>query len=102
MPYPDFGAPGIQSSRMTEFPTTRPREAYQHFGTNLTTPFTTHGEGTGRGSAIPDPAMTFVAENARCRPVLCYSAFDIPHRFVASVLVHAAIGMGQRFLNYAA
>src|SRR3954465_11887760 len=53
------------------------------------------------GSAIRGPANDFVAENARCRACdYGYSTFNIPHRFVSSVLYTLPFGKGRRLLNH--
>ena len=73
----------------------------QRFGTNLTTLFSyTWSKSLDDSSAIRGVANDFSPENARCRS--CdhgLSSFNIPHRFVSSVLYNLPFGKGQRFLN---
>ena len=103
MPYPEFGAAGIQFLKndgvgnYNGFGT----KLSQRFGTNLTTLFSyTWSKALDDGSAIRGPGNDFVAENARCRHCdYGYSAFDVPHRFVSSILYVLPFGKGQRFMN---
>jgi hypothetical protein len=67
----------------------------------LTTLFSyTWSKALDDGSAIRGPGNDFVAENARCRHCdYGYSTFDVPHRFVTSILYTLPFGKGQPVLN---
>ncbi|MCU1237151.1 MAG: TonB-dependent receptor [Candidatus Solibacter sp.] len=104
LPYPEFGAAGIQFLKDdgTGNYNGLGAKVSQRFRGNLTTLFSyTWSKSLDDGSAIRGPGNDFVAENARCRKCdYGYSTFDIPHRFVASVLYTLPFGKGQRFLNH--
>ena len=104
LPYPEFGNSGIQyltadgtgnynalSGRLTQ----RLR--------NLTTSFAyTFSKSIDNTSAIRGPGNDFAPENSLC-PLSCEKAvsdFNIPARFVASVLWALPFGKGQQLLNY--
>jgi len=73
----------------------------QRFGSNLTTLFSyTWSKALDDSSAIRGVANDFAPENMRCRSCeYSYSSFNVPNRFVASVLYNLPFGKGQRFLN---
>ncbi len=73
----------------------------QRFGDNLTTLFSyTWSKALDDGSAIRGVANDFAPENMRCRSCeYGISSFNIPQRFVASVLYTLPFGRGQRMLN---
>jgi hypothetical protein len=104
LPYPEFGAAGIQFLKDDGVGNYNGFGAKisQRFGSNLTTLFSyTWSKSLDDGSAIRGPGNDFVAENARCRACdYGYSAFDVPHRFVGSVLYNLPFGKGQHFLNH--
>jgi hypothetical protein len=104
MPYPEFGAAGIQYLKNDGIANYNGlgTKLSQRFGTNLTTLFSyTWSKALDDGSAIRGPGNDFVAEDARCRHCdYGYSAFDVPHRFVSSILYTLPVGKGQRFLNH--
>jgi hypothetical protein len=74
----------------------------QRFGSNLTTLFSyTWSKSLDDSSAIRGVANDFAPENMRCRTCeYSYSSFNVPNRFVASVLYNLPFGKGQRFLNH--
>jgi len=74
----------------------------QRFGNNLTTLFSyTWSKSLDDGSAIRGVANDFAPENMRCRSCeYGISSFNIPQRFVASILYYLPFGKGQRFLNH--
>jgi hypothetical protein len=104
LPYPEFGAAGIQFLKDDGVGNYNGLGAKisQRFGSNLTTLFSyTWSKSLDDGSAIRGPGNDFVAENARCRACdYGYSAFDVPQRFVGSVLYNLPFGKGQHFLNH--
>jgi hypothetical protein len=73
----------------------------QRLGTNLTTLFSyTWSKSLDDSSAIRGVANDFAPENMRCRTCeYGLSSFNVPNRFVASVLYTLPFGKGQRFLN---
>jgi hypothetical protein len=104
LPYPEYGAAGIQFLKndgvgnYNGFGT----KISQRFGSDLTTLFSyTWSKALDDGSAIRGPGNDFVAQDARCRSCdYGYSTFDVPHRFVASVLYTLPFGKGRRLLNH--
>jgi hypothetical protein len=105
LPYPEFGGAGIQyltadgngnyngfSTRLT-----------QRMGSNLTTTFAyTFSKSMDDTSAIRGTGAAFAPENSLC-PLSCeysQSDFNVPQRFVASVLFALPFGKGQKFLNH--
>jgi hypothetical protein len=105
LPYPEFGGAGIQyltadgtgnynalSARLT-----------QRMGTSLTTSFAyTFSKSLDNTSAIRGPGNDFAPENSLC-PLKCEygpSDFNVPGRFVASVIYTLPFGKGQHFLNH--
>ncbi len=104
LPYPEFGAAGIQFLKDDGVGNYNGLGAKvsQRFGSSLTTLFSyTWSKSLDDGSAIRGPGNDFVPENARCRACdYGYSTFDVPHRFVASILYALPFGKGQRLLNH--
>jgi hypothetical protein len=105
LPYPEWGASGIQylmaagSGDYNAFSA----KLTQRFGSNLNALFaytwskSLDDTSSIRGSVGAD----FSPQNALC-PTTCEygpSDFNIPHRFVASLLYLLPFGRGQRFLN---
>src|SRR5205823_13042171 len=74
----------------------------QRFGLNLTTLFSyTWSKSLDDGSAIRGVANDFAPENMRCRACeYGLSSFNVPHRFVSSILYTLPFGKGQKFLNH--
>jgi hypothetical protein len=103
MPYPEFGSAGIQYLKDDGVGNYNGLgiKLSQRFGTNLTTLFSyTWSKALDDGSAIRGPGNDFVAENARCRACdYGYSTFNIPQRFVTSVLYTLPFGKGHSLLN---
>ena len=104
LPYPEFGAAGIQFLKDDGVGNYNGfgAKVSQRFGSDLTTLFSyTWSKSLDDGSAIRGPGNDFVAQDARCRACdYGYSAFDVPHRFVASVLYNLPFGKGRHFLNH--
>jgi hypothetical protein len=104
LPYPEFAASGIQFLNDEGVANYNGASAKlsQRFGTNLTTLFSyTFSKSLDDGSAIRGPGNDFVPSNALCRA--CEygpSNFNVPQRFVASVLYTLPFGKGQHFLNH--
>jgi hypothetical protein len=73
----------------------------QRFGRNLTTLFSyTWSKALDQNSAIRGTGSDFTLENQRCRR--CdhgVAGYNVPHRFVTSVLFALPFGKGQRFAN---
>jgi len=105
LPYPEFGGAGVQyltadgngnyngvSTRLTH-----------HLGSNLTATFAyTFSKSMDDTSAIRGTGAAFAPENSLC-PLSCeysQSDFNVPQRFVGSILWALPFGKGQRFLNY--
>jgi hypothetical protein len=103
LPYPEFGAAGIQFLKADGVGNYNGVGAKlsQRFGTHLTSLISyTFSKALDDGSAIRGPGNDFVPPNARCRSCdYGPSAFNIPQRFVASILYSLPFGKGQRFLN---
>jgi hypothetical protein len=74
----------------------------QRFGTNLTTMFSyTWSKSIDDASAIRGPGNEFAPQDMRCRSCeKAQSTYNIPHRFVSSVLYNLPFGKGQQFLNH--
>jgi hypothetical protein len=74
----------------------------QRLGANLTTLFSyTWSKALDDSSAIRGVANDFAPENMRCRTCeYGIASFNVPHRFVASILYTLPFGKGQRFLNH--
>jgi hypothetical protein len=104
LPYPEYGAAGIQFLKNDGVANYNGLgvKISQRFGANLTTLFAyTWSKALDDGSAIRGPGNDFVAEDARCRHCdYGYSTFDIPHRFVTSILYSLPVGRGHQFLNH--
>jgi len=73
----------------------------QRFGSNLTTLFSyTWSKSLDDGSAIRGVANDFAPQDMRCRSCeYGLSSFNVPHRFVTSILYNLPFGKGQKFLN---
>jgi hypothetical protein len=73
----------------------------QRFGGRLTAMFSyTWSKALDENSAIRGTGSDFTLMNQRCRSCdYGYAGFDIPHRFVTSVLYNLPFGKGQPFLN---
>ncbi len=73
----------------------------QRFGTSLTTMFSyTWSRALDENSAIRGTGADFTLENQRCRSCDYGPAgYNIPQRFVTSILYSLPFGKGQRFLN---
>jgi hypothetical protein len=101
-PYPEFA--GIQYLRAEGIANYNGLgvKLSQRFGSNLTTLFSyTWSKSLDDGSAIRGVANDFAPENMRCRSCeYGISSFNVPQRFVASVLYTLPLGKGQRFLNH--
>ncbi len=105
LPYPEWGASGIQwvnadgtgsyHGLMGKFT--------QRFGSNLSTLLSyTWSKALDTASNIRGPSNDFSPQDARC-PNTCEkgpSAFQVPQRFVGSVLYTLPFGKGQKFLNH--
>ena len=105
LPYPEFGASGIQwlnadsngnyngmSAKLT-----------QRLGNNLNTLIAyTWSRSLDDSSAIRGTGNDFSPENALCPNSCEYgpSAFNVKHRFVASILYSLPFGKGMKFLNH--
>ncbi len=104
LPYPEFGAAGIQFLKADGIANYNGMGAKlsQRFGNNLTTLLGyTYSRSLDDGSAIRGPGNDFVPPNARCRACdYGPSDFDVPQRFVASIIYSLPLGHGQRFLNH--
>ena len=105
LPYPEWGASGIQwinADGMGSYHGLAGKLT-QRFGTNLNTLFSyTWSKALDTASNIRGPSTDFSPQDARC-PISCEkgpSAFQVPHRFVASILYTLPIGKGQHFLNH--
>ena len=74
----------------------------QRFGSNLTTLFSyTWSKALDDGSAIRGVANDFAPEDMRCRSCeYGLASFNMPHRFVTSILYNLPFGKGQKFLNH--
>jgi hypothetical protein len=103
LPFPEFAAAGIQYLRADGVGNYNGIgvKLSQRFGTHLTTLASyTFSRSIDDSSAIRGPGNDFVPPNARCRSCdYGPSDFNIPNRFVASVLYQLPFGKGQRFLN---
>ncbi len=73
----------------------------QRFGSNLTTMFSyTWSKALDQNSAIRGTGSDFTLENQRCRRCDHGAAgYNIPHRFVSSLIFALPFGKGQRFAN---
>jgi hypothetical protein len=104
LPYPEFGAAGIQFLKADGVGNYNGigTKLSQHFGTHLTTLISyTFSKSLDDSSAIRGPGNDFVPPNARCRSCdYGPSDFNVPHRFVASVIYALPFGKGNQFLNH--
>jgi hypothetical protein len=104
LPYPEFGAAGIQFLKADGVGNYNGMgvKLSQRLGTNLTTLLSyTFSKALDDGSAIRGPGNDFVPPNARCRACdYGPSDFNVPQRFVGSVLYTLPFGKGQKFLNH--
>jgi hypothetical protein len=104
LPYPEWAGAGIQYLTADGVANYNGFGAKlsQRFGTNLTTLFSyTFSKSLDDSSAIRGPGNDFVPENSLCRS--CEygpSTFNVPNRFVMSILYRLPFGKGQRFLNH--
>lgn len=73
----------------------------QRFAASLTAMFSyTWSKALDENSAIRGTGSDFTLKDQRCRSCdYGISGFDIPHRFVTSMLYYLPFGKGQRFLN---
>jgi hypothetical protein len=73
----------------------------QRFGTNLTTMFSyTWSKALDENSAIRGTGADFTLMNQRCRSCdYGYAGYNVPQRFVSSILFALPFGKGQRFLD---
>jgi hypothetical protein len=105
LPYPEFGASGIQMlfADGTGSYNALSGKLTQRFSSNLSTLMSyTWSKAIDTTSAIRGTGSDFSPQDARC-PNSCekgVSDFNVPHRFVASVLGALPFGKGQRFLNH--
>jgi Carboxypeptidase regulatory-like domain len=104
LPFPEFAAAGIQYLRADGVGNYNGVgvKLSQRYGTHLTTLFSyTFSRSIDDSTAIRGPGNDFVPQNARCRSCdYGPSGFNIPNRFVASILYTLPFGSGQRFLNH--
>ena len=106
LPYPEWGASGIQWLNADGVGSYNALSAKltNKLGTNLNALLSyTWSKSIDATSNIRGTVgSTFSPQDARC-PVRCEKApsdFNIPHRFVASVLYTLPFGKGQQFLNH--
>ncbi len=105
IPYPQFGASGIQMlfADGTGSYNALSGKFTQRFGTNLNTLLSyTWSKSIDTSSAIRGTGNGFSPQDARC-PNSCekgLSDFNVPRRFVASILGSLPFGKGQKFLNH--
>jgi hypothetical protein len=101
-PYPEFA--GIQYLRAEGIANYNSLgvKMSQRFGANLTTLFSyTWSKSLDDGSAIRGVANDFAPENMRCRSCeYGISSYNVPQRFVTSILYTLPFGKGQKFLNH--
>ncbi len=73
----------------------------QRFGTSLTTLFSyTWSKALDENSAIRGTGADFTLMNQRCRSCdYGYAGYNVPHRFVSSILYNLPFGKGRSFLN---
>jgi hypothetical protein len=105
LPYPEWGASGIQylAADANGSYNGLAGKFTQRFGTNLNTLLSyTWSKSIDSSSAIRGTVgSTFSPQDARC-PNSCEKAvsdFNVPHRFVASIIGSLPFGKGQKFLN---
>jgi hypothetical protein len=104
LPYPEWGASGIQwvnADGMGSYHGLAGKVT-QRFGSNLSTLLSyTWSKALDTASNIRGPANDFSPQDAR-NPLAAEkgpSAYQVPQRFVGSVLYSLPFGKGQRFLN---
>ncbi len=105
LPFPEWGASGIQwvdADGMGSYHGLAGKLT-QRFGANLNTLLSyTWSKALDTASNIRGPSTDFSPQDAR-NPLAGEkgpSAFQVPQRFVASILYTLPFGKGQRFLNY--
>ncbi len=103
LPYPEFAAAGIQFLRADGVGNYNGLGAKlsHRFGNDLTALISyTYSRSIDDSSAIRGPGNDFVPPNARCRSCdYGPSDFNIPQRFVASILYTLPFGRGRQFLD---
>jgi Carboxypeptidase regulatory-like domain len=101
-PYPEFA--GIQYLRAEGIANYNGLgvKLSQRFGNNLTTLFSyTWSKALDDGSAIRGVANDFAPEDMRCRSCeYGLASYNVPNRFVTSILYTLPFGKGQKFLNH--
>jgi hypothetical protein len=101
-PYPEFSGIQFLSADGVGNYNSFTSKLSQRIGTNLTTLSSyTWSRAIDDASAIRGPGNEFAPQNTLCRS--CDrgpSTFNIPQRFVSSVLYSLPVGKGQRFLNH--
>jgi hypothetical protein len=104
LPYPEWGASGIQWINADGVGSyhSLAGKLTQRFGANLNTLLAyTWSKALDTASNIRGPSTDFSPQDARC-PLTCEkapSAYNVPQRFVASILYSLPFGKGQHFLN---
>ena len=105
LPYPEWGASGIQYlfADATGSYNALSAKFTQRFANSLNTLLSyTWSKSIDNTSAIRGTGNDFSPQNALC-PNTCekgVSDFNVPHRFVASILYTLPFGKGQKFLNH--
>jgi hypothetical protein len=105
LPYPEFAAAGIQylhDDGKGNYNSLGVKLT-QRFRANLTTLFSyTYSKSLDDGSAIRGPGNDFAPENSLCPHTCEYgpSTFNVPHRFVGSIIYTLPFGRGQMLLNH--
>ena len=101
-PYPEFlGIQYLKSDGVGNYNSLIAKLS-QRFGAHLTTLFSyTWSKALDDASAIRGPGNEFSPQDARCRSCdYGPSTFNVPHRFVSSVLYTLPFGKGNRFLDH--
>lgn len=101
-PYPEFlGIQYVRGDAIANY-NGLAAKLTQRMGTNLSTMFSfTWSKSLDDASAIRGPGSEFAPQDMRCRH--CEygpSSFNVPKRFVSSILYTLPFGKGQRFLNH--
>ncbi len=101
-PYPEFlGIQFVRGDAIANY-NGLAAKLTQRLGTNLSTMFSfTWSKSLDDASAIRGPGSEFAPQDMRCRH--CEygpSSFNVPKRFVSSILYTLPFGKGQRFLNH--
>jgi hypothetical protein len=105
LPYPEWGASGIQYlfADGTAGYNALSGKFTQRFGSHMNTLLSyTWSKSLDTTSAIRGTGNDFSPQNALC-PNTCEkgpSDFNVPHRFVASILYTLPFGKGRKFLNH--